>query len=402
MLEYINPFRIVRYFQDIRRHALAVSRQYGLPVMRIVREQVALNRLNGMRRDEYYKYHLFDPALSWEDKCAFVSDVELRALQRRINPHSYYYLLKNKLIFKRYFADAGIPVAPLLGVYDPKWGTMEVGSRRSEVDMSAVVKEEGRRLLRGAEDIQRLIDGVPEGKGIVFKPIEGSEGQMVKVFPIAERVFEQKVTKKTKTGGTVLVSVSGERVSADLLVRCLSDPVALERAYSGGSPRTAFLVESYVRGHRDLSSLCGQTLCTCRLVTLVETDGEVSILGAVFKLAPSEAGVDNLHAGGMSVGIELETGRLCKGRTMADMWRPYRSALDSGARFEGVLLPEWPAVKEMARRAALAFPLLPCIGWDIAISDQGPVMIEGNWGWAADLMQIGMHRGIGPRLRKCD
>lgn len=369
MFRYLNPFRIFRYIQDIFRHAVAVSKEYNIPVAQIVREQIALNRLNGMRRDEYYKYHLFDPALSWAERCAFVSDVEVRKIQNRLNPPQYHYLLKNKLIFKRFFAHAGIPVVDDVGLFDPAWGRTATGEP-----------------LCGAGDIERLIASEHANNGLVFKPIEGSEGQMVMVFP--------------RTGQGYLYSISGEKVDAKTLEERLCDPVALKRAYSGGDPQSAFLVESCVRGHRELESICGETLCTCRLVTLVKPGGEVMLLGAVFKLAPSTAGVDNLHAGGLSVGVDLESGKLGKGRTMADMWKPYRSSLPGGAEFEHTTLPYWAETKELAVRSALAFPLLPCVGWDIAITDQGPVVIEGNWGWAADLMQIGMHRGVGDELRQ--
>jgi D-alanine-D-alanine ligase-like ATP-grasp enzyme len=35
-------------------------------------------------------------------------------------------------------------------------------------------------------------------------------------------------------------------------------------------------------------------------------------------------------------------------------------------------------VKALAESAALAFPSLKIIGWDICISDRGPLIIEGN------------------------
>ncbi len=38
-------------------------------------------------------------------------------------------------------------------------------------------------------------------------------------------------------------------------------------------------------------------------------------------------------------------------------------------------------VQDLVRRAALAFAPLRTIGWDVAISDAGPSLIEGNVLW---------------------
>jgi hypothetical protein len=40
------------------------------------------------------------------------------------------------------------------------------------------------------------------------------------------------------------------------------------------------------------------------------------------------------------------------------------------------------------------FPWARSIGWDIAISDRGPVLIEGNAHWSTSLLQIPAPRGL--------
>ena len=46
--------------------------------------------------------------------------------------------------------------------------------------------------------------------------------------------------------------------------------------------------------------------------------------------------------------------------------------------FAGFELPHWSGVKELAVRTAGAFPRAHAIGWDIAITESGPVLVEGN------------------------
>lgn len=50
----------------------------------------------------------------------------------------------------------------------------------------------------------------------------------------------------------------------------------------------------------------------------------------------------------------------------------------TGARIAGAMLPEWPEVKALALRAHNVFNDRFVIGWDIAVTPSGPVLIEGN------------------------
>ena len=51
---------------------------------------------------------------------------------------------------------------------------------------------------------------------------------------------------------------------------------------------------------------------------------------------------------------------------------------DTGARIEGVAVPDWQAVRRMALRCMRAFPDLSYAGWDVAVTQDGPVLIEVN------------------------
>jgi hypothetical protein len=57
-------------------------------------------------------------------------------------------------------------------------------------------------------------------------------------------------------------------------------------------------------------------------------------------------------------------------------------------------LPHWDEVKALAVRAHAAFAGRLMIGWDIAITEDGPVVIEGNRGPDMDLMQRFMETGF--------
>jgi hypothetical protein len=66
----------------------------------------------------------------------------------------------------------------------------------------------------------------------------------------------------------------------------------------------------------------------------------------------------------------------------------------TGAPIRGKRLPCWDEVKQLAVRAHGAFRPRVLIGWDIAITNEGPVIIEGNRGPDMDLMQRFMDVGF--------
>jgi hypothetical protein len=113
----------------------------------------------------------------------------------------------------------------------------------------------------------------------------------------------------------------------------------------------------------------------------------------VFKLQPGTVGVDQLVHGAVGCWVDLDSGTLGRGRTRSD--RGDTSVIPgTDTPFTGFELPDWPAVKDLALRAAAAFPWARAIGWDIGITDSGPVLIEGNERWSPSLIQMPAPAGL--------
>jgi Sugar-transfer associated ATP-grasp len=106
---------------------------------------------------------------------------------------------------------------------------------------------------------------------------------------------------------------------------------------------------------------------------------------------------DNFAVGGIACSVSLEGGVLGIGvfKSSVNRDRSVRTHPDSGAAIEGQSLPHWPAVKELAVAAHTAFPRMPSVGWDIAITDDGPVLLEGSGVWCVDLAQMSHRLPLG-------
>ena len=67
----------------------------------------------------------------------------------------------------------------------------------------------------------------------------------------------------------------------------------------------------------------------------------------------------------------------------------------TGAPIEGRVLPHWPAVLELARRAHGLIGDRVVVGWDIAILPDGPCLVEGNGRPDVDILQRHYQQGLG-------
>ncbi len=129
-------------------------------------------------------------------------------------------------------------------------------------------------------------------------------------------------------------------------------------------------------------------LNTIRLITLLTRDGEVEFLAAMLRTSSDGTAVDNFSLGGIVVGVDIETGKLKeRGFQKTTHAVELRRHPLTGVVFKGFEVPYWNEVKETAAKAQKVFSELKTIGWDLAVSPSGPVMIEGNIEWGTTGIQ---------------
>ena len=106
--------------------------------------------------------------------------------------------------------------------------------------------------------------------------------------------------------------------------------------------------------------------------------------------------VDNWAAGGLAIGVSMDGGCL-RGDGFYKHGKGTRTAKhpDSGILFDGYKIPYFhEAIKEAISLHRRLVPLV-VIGWDIAITPDGPLFIEGN-----DNMEISINQEVNGGLKK--
>jgi Sugar-transfer associated ATP-grasp len=190
-----------------------------------------------------------------------------------------------------------------------------------------------------------------------------------------ERDLFSKVTEGYGGEGATLWRYQGSHVYGNGMEQfSLAD---LRTHLSQQSISTAILLQPRISNHRDLLPISGNALATVRVVSVRHPSGRSEIAVACYRMGAGRSVVDNFGAGGIASPVDLESGVLGRGVTISGtdsvVCHP-----DTGAAICGMRLPWWQRVKDLALEAHRLFCTIPVIGWDIAITDEGPIVVEGN------------------------
>lgn len=260
---------------------------------------------------------------------------ENAAINKLINPHNWRSdcVLTDKIAFERRCTEHGIAHPPLLATV---------------IDGRVTVRERPR-----------------EGE-IVLKPAAGEGGSGVRMLEVPEAA-------RSERGGF-----------ARFLVR------------QAQGLRGSWLVQPRLVNHPDMADLAINALATVRLSTMLDERGEPEVVTSVLRF-PSRADshVDNIKAGGLMAPVDPLTGALgaaCRGRGLEE----FEQHPVSGAPIAGRVLPDWNEAIVLAQRAHReAFREYTLVGWDIALTPDGPTILEGNGKPCMIVAQRAARRGIG-------
>ena len=309
----------------------------------------------------YSLYRLWrKPLREWGD---YIDDHPNKPWMHSLNPSARRRLLDDKIAFFRHCVESQLATVPVLGVVS--------GSDRKETA--------GLPEIAGPEILAELLARHPDG--IFFKPAGGSHGE-----------------------GAFSAQLLGSGVRFRGATGTVGELDAYCRSRAAGHEGT-LLAEPRLRPARSLLDIMSaHGLGTVRAVTCVSGE-QVRLLAASLRIPVGANDADNFlqgASGNLVAGIDSATGRLMPalGSARRD-WPeivPVSRHPETGTVIEGFQLPFWQGLVDLVTRGQRAFAGLRTIGWDVAITDTGPVLVEGNGAYDTDLLQITHDRGFRPTL----
>ena len=146
------------------------------------------------------------------------------------------------------------------------------------------------------------------------------------------------------------------------------------------------LLEEPIIQHYKMNELNPSSVNTIRIVTIMNEKKDVTIFAAFVRIGNGKC-VDNFNSGGMTARINVDTGKIEESAVNKE-GKIFENHPSTGVKINGFQIPNWESAKEMVKEAAKLSEHVCYIGWDVAITDDGATLVEGNQFPGHDIYQV--------------
>ncbi|MCK0510750.1 hypothetical protein GO608_006510 [Aromatoleum buckelii] len=318
----------VSQLSNYLRFARANKLETGRSFVQLLRDlSVIVSR--GITPSEYYRLSMYEGVPP-----DYVSVKEYVRIERILNPRQTGVVNFDKWHQYCFFKGLGLPTPEVFGFVSGKRGMLE-----------------GRPFSGEAAALFAMLDR--HEKPVVIKPFGGGHGHGFDLL-IDWSALRETLTLKNK----------GEVHVSDFLAEVASDPEGL-------------IFQEHIKQHPQLGRFSASAVNTLRVLTVLTKTGDVEFPAVILKMAQGTALVDNVGAGGIASHMDVQNGRLGPGFVWPGK-ESYERHPESGAPIRGFAVPFWREGLDLAARAHLNLTNARSLGWDVAITEQGPLLLEMN------------------------
>ncbi len=162
------------------------------------------------------------------------------------------------------------------------------------------------------------------------------------------------------------------------------------------------VVEEILVQDERVASLHPDSINTIRVVSILNK-GKVHIVYTGIRIGNYHKSVDNFNNDGMTSPVDEKTGIILHA-AIDKKKNLYEVHPITGVAIKGFQIPYWQEMLSMIDECARIIPQMAYVGWDVAMSEHGPVLIEGNNFPGHDLYQLPVHTpdriGMYPKFKK--
>jgi hypothetical protein len=343
-LFYLQILTMLTHIGDAWRAAKGTGRYYNCSAMTRFIKLVYLRTMYGynIRSACYWGY--LKPGSRVTSQSPW-SGKKIRKYQYALNPPEYIGETDDKLRFAKMCLRERLPAPRICGIFQPGGGFHSL-------------EEDAQSDLNWEQFVEYHLSDE-----FVVKPQSGYGGHLVYVF----RKDENRIHSK------VFGSMSFNQFHAKLKELYIHNPA---------------LIQEKVSTHPALiEQLKVDILTTVRMILVREKEGSDRIIYSHIKLPGIGREIDNFgygEAGGVMAELNTETGTIetsTQGIPEGFGIKIITHHPVTGVRLTGVQIPMWKETCALAIKASRAVKNLRSVGWDIAITPNGPSLIEGNSAW---------------------
>lgn len=342
--------RISSLANSLQRASIASRRSMMSILIEMIRLRYSIGRIG---HSEYCDFRLYENDLSFDEKKAFCGYRTQSVLEEILIDDRSEIISHDKVTMYLLLKEYGFPIPELRAVY--------ASGRRSGP-------------FRCIDSVEALCNYLKESTNlpIYVKPSWGAYGR-------GNTLIQSLINNTLELGG-------GSRVILEDFCTSLDTRVAF-----------GWIFQEPLHAHSAIAKLCGTKISGVRVHTFLSKTGP-RITRAIWKINVGKKDVDNFHhgaSGNMLAEIDIERGtvmRVVAGVGPAQVINPPHPVTRKELR--GFRIPHWKTVSTIVLDASAAFKGYPCPGWDFAICEGGPKLLEVNSFGDVDLSQHSHRRGF--------
>lgn len=166
------------------------------------------------------------------------------------------------------------------------------------------------------------------------------------------------------------------------------DKPELERILTRTAARDALLVQRHVSPSPAFSDISPHEPVQLRLFVVRRPGGEPFVYSCFAKILQRGRYGAVAPSGALAAAVDPATGRIGLGVLLSVSEHLHSTVPWNGAQIEGRMIADYPAAVAAVLIGSRALPDLPIIGWDVLLTDSGPVVLEANTSLAWNYLHL--------------
>lgn len=366
-LSFDRPKSLEYELVDLRHNLAEVKRRHGKSVLRQLLEMAPLV-LAGQRLSpsDYYRYQLFDDAqFTIAERREFIGDNRYWEILFRISDWRSCTLSDDKLVTSALLACHGLGVPEIRAVFHPHRSYPGARALSSGKLLGEFLRDEAAYPLFG-------------------KPVAGFESRAIVCLQAYKRRTDE------------LILLGNEKIPVDQFVRDV-EKLNQQKSYSllRQGPGQAYIFQEVLKQHETLEQRCGKMVCCLRIPVILQESGP-RILQPLLEIpAPGKIAGDFWGQDILMAAVDRTSGQLT--RVVSGKGADLEFFKDNPFTHEpllGMTVPFFDEAVKAVLRGATIFPGSRYQGWDLAITPDGPVIMEVNNGSSFVISQVSSGKGL--------
>ncbi len=189
------------------------------------------------------------------------------------------------------------------------------------------------------DDLEKFSDFVSRNSTFIKKPVHNGGGRGVMVLSINEFESVSKIFEQLLVNGP-------------------------------------FIIEEIVNNYHSIRNIYPNALSTIRIPTIRTKEG-TEIFTCFIRFGRGGGVVDNVASGGIGAIVDINSG-IVETPAYDRMGNKYIVHPDTSESIVGFKIPMWDGAKSLVKELSEVVPSNRYIGWDLALTDNGWIMVEGN------------------------